>query len=122
MTLDYSNTSSSSNDDFENDTTFNTNSTDSEYSSDGNEIIPPSPKWRKKNATNKSQTLSRMHATTIPTMWIMEHMRHCIPLLLKTFHLVQLHEWKLQKPQLDSFIMIMIMYKFQPLPQFVNIF
>ena len=41
MTLDYSNTSSSSDVDFKNDTTFNSNSTDSEYSSEGNEIITP---------------------------------------------------------------------------------
>ena len=36
ITSDYSNVSSSSDDDFENDTTFNTNSTDSENSSKGN--------------------------------------------------------------------------------------
>ena len=41
MTLHYSNASSSSDDDFKNDATFNTNSMDSEDSSEGNEIIPP---------------------------------------------------------------------------------
>ena len=41
ITLDYSNASSSSDDDFENYTTFSTNSMDSDHSSEGNEIIPP---------------------------------------------------------------------------------
>ena len=41
ITSDYSNASSSSDDDFGNDNTFNTNSTDSENSSKGNEVIPP---------------------------------------------------------------------------------
>ena len=41
MTSDYSNASSSSDDDFDSDITFNTNSTDSENNSEGNEIIPP---------------------------------------------------------------------------------
>ena len=40
ITSYYPNTSSSSDDDFGNDNTFNTNSTDSENSSVGNEVIP----------------------------------------------------------------------------------
>ena len=51
MTSDYSNGSSSSDDNFRNDNTFNTNSTDSENSSKGNEVIPPpltdKDKWKK---------------------------------------------------------------------------
>ena len=41
ITSDYSNASSSSDDNFGNDNTFNTNSMDSENSSEGNEVIPP---------------------------------------------------------------------------------
>ena len=52
ITSDYSNASSSSDDDFENDNTFNTNSTDSENSSKGNKVIPPSPKQTKINGKN----------------------------------------------------------------------
>ena len=44
MTLDYSNTLSSSDEDFQNDTNFNNNPSDSEDISEENEIIPTSPK------------------------------------------------------------------------------
>ena len=64
MTLDYSDTSSSSDENFKNDNTFNTNSIDSEYTSEGKEIITPSPKQRMINARNKGQRFSRRHVTT----------------------------------------------------------
>ena len=44
MTSDYSNTLSSSDEDFQNDTTFNNNPSDSEDISEENEIIPTSLK------------------------------------------------------------------------------
>ena len=53
MTLDYSNASSSSNDNSEIDTTFSSNSSDSENSNKSNEIISPSPKQRTKYSTKK---------------------------------------------------------------------
>ena len=61
-TSDYSNTLSSSDDNFENDNTFNTNSMDSENSSEGNEVIPPSPKQTKINGKKQHQRFTR-HAT-----------------------------------------------------------
>ena len=54
MTSDYSNTSISSDNDIYIDTTFNNNSSDSEDNNEGNEIIRPSPKQRRKYSTKKN--------------------------------------------------------------------
>ena len=54
----------------------------------------------------------------MPTMWYMEHMRRWIPLRHQTFNPFQLDQWKIQKSKLHN--MIMIMYKFPALPQFMN--
>ena len=59
MTLDYSNTSSSSDEELCIDSIFNNNSSDSENSNKSKEIIPPSPKrCRRYSTRNINKQLS----------------------------------------------------------------
>ena len=66
MTLDYSNASSSSGEDFKNDTTFNNNSSDSEDSNKSNKKIIPSPKWRRKYSTKILQEMNKVPSLECP--------------------------------------------------------
>ena len=87
--------SSDEDEDFQNDTTLNNNSTNSEDSSEGNEIIPPSTKFmeiKKIQLIKVKDHPKGIKISTMPTMWYMEHMRHWIPLRHQTFNPFQLDQ------------------------------